>query len=252
MELTLIGIGSGNPAHLTGDAIAALGQAELILIPSKSDDKQELAELREAICANFVSATKTRLQRFDMPERDPQIADYKARVDLWHDAIAAAWQAAIPPETRKVALLVWGDPSLYDSTLRIAARLKEQQDITVKVIPGLTSLQLLTAAHAIPLNNLAEPFLITTGRRLRDHGWPAGVDSIAVLLDGECSFATLPSDGLHIWWGAYVGMPGQILLSGPLAETGPKISARREQARRERGWIMDIYLLRRTESADPD
>lgn len=245
MELTLIGIGSGNPDHLTGEAIAALGASELILIPSKSDEKQELALLREAICARFLTPGITRLQRFDMPQRDPSITDYTTRVDAWHDAIAIAWQAAVPPNVQRVALLVWGDPSLYDSSLRIAARLNEQQDLTVRVIPGLTSLQLLTAAHAIPLNDLAQPFLVTTGRRLRENGWPVGVDTVAVMLDGECSFTTLPPKGLHIWWGAYVGMPGQILLSGPLADTAPRILARRAEARQQRGWIMDIYLLRR-------
>lgn len=245
MELTLIGIGSGNSDHLTGEAIAALRACDLILIPSKSDEKQELALLREGICARFLTPGGPRLQRFDMPQRDPAIEDYKTRVDSWHDAIASAWRAAIAPDAQRVALLVWGDPSLYDSTLRIAARLDPQQNTVVRVIPGLTSLQLLTAAHGIPLNDLGESFLVTTGRKLRENGWPVGVDTVAVMLDGDCAFSSLPAKGLHIWWGAYVGMSGQILLSGPLANTAPRIIASRTAAREKRGWIMDIYLLRR-------
>ena len=86
--------------------------------------------------------------------------------------------------------------------------------------------------------------MVTTGRQLRDHGWPAGVDTAVVMLDGQCSFTTLPADGLHIWWGAYLGMPQQLLDSGPLAEAGPRIETTRARARERHGWIMDIYLLR--------
>jgi precorrin-6A synthase len=84
-----------------------------------------------------------------------------------------------------VALMVWGDPSLYDSTLRIAARLG---DVAVRVIPGITSLQVLTAAHAIPLNSLAAPVTITTGRQLREHGWPEVPVTVAVMLDKGGAF----------------------------------------------------------------
>ena len=115
----------------------------------------------------------------------------------------------------------------------------------MRVVPGITSLQALTAAHAIPLNDLGAPVVITTGRQLRDFGWPQGADRVAVMLDGKCSFATLPPAGLHIWWGAYVGMTHQLLLSGALADIGERIITTRTEARARHGWIMDIYLLHR-------
>ncbi|MBB1652331.1 hypothetical protein A9976_23160 [Delftia sp. UME58] len=62
---------------------------------------------------------------------------------------------------------------------------------------------------------------------------------------GQCSFTELPSHGLHIWWGAYLGMDRQMLDSGPLAEAAPRIVQARAAARERHGWIMDIYLLRR-------
>lgn len=86
---------------------------------------------------------------------------------------------------------------------------------------------------------------ITTGRRLRDHGWPEGADTVVVMLDGDCAFRDLPPEGLTIWWGGYVGMAQEVLDHGPLAEAGPRIIAARAQARARHGWIMDIYLLRR-------
>jgi len=56
---------------------------------------------------------------------------------------------------------------------------------------------------------------------LRDTGFPAGVDTAVVMLDGGCAFQTLRGQGFDIWWAGYAGM--------------------REE-------IMDIYLLRRTVS----
>ena len=245
MQLTLIGIGTGNPDHLTLQAIKAINAQDLILIPRKGEGKADLAELRRAICDDVLTNDATQMIEFDLPVRDEATADYRQRVDDWHDAIALAWQAAMAqvPEARRVALLVWGDPSLYDSTLRIAARLAPQPEI--EVIPGITSLQALTAAHAIPINEIGAPFTVTTGRRLREEGWPAGVDTIAVMLDGGCAFQTLPGQDFHIWWGGYVGMKEQIICEGLLSEVAERIIEMRAKARADHGWIMDIYVLRK-------
>ncbi len=247
MDLTLVGIGTGNPDHLTLQAIRALNDADLILIPRKGEGKSDLAELRRAICAAVLTNPATRIVEFDLPTRNEATTDYLQRVNDWHDAIAAVWTAAItaaPAPRDRVALLVWGDPSLYDSTLRIADRLSPKPRITV--IPGITSIQALTAAHAIPLNQINGPVTITTGRQLRDHGFPPGTDTCVVMLDGECSFQTLDPAGIQIWWAGYAGMAEQITDAGPLAEAGPRILTARASARAGHGWIMDIYLLHRS------
>ena len=246
IELTLIGIGTGNPDHLSLQAVAEIAAAELILIPLKGAEKEDLAGLRRSICLRHAGPA-TRIAEFALPTRDAADPDYRHGVTAWHDAIARQWTATIrahlPGLAGKVALLVWGDPSLYDSTLRIAGRL--EMALTIRVIPGITAIQALCAAHAIPLNAVGAPVQITTGRRLREHGWPAGVDRIVVMLDGECSFQSLDPQGMTIWWGAYLAMPEQMLRHGPLATTGPAIIAARAEARARHGWIMDIYLLER-------
>ncbi len=244
MELRLIGIGTGNPDHITLEGVRALQSAGLVLIPRKGAEKRDLADLRREICAR-VLGEEARIVEFDLPKRDDS-GDYIAGVADWHDAVAAAWQAALAAQTplpASAALLIWGDPSLYDSSLRIAGRLDPQPDI--RVIPGITALQALTAAHRIPLNAVGAPVLITTGRRLRDEGWPACATTVAVMLDGGCAFQAIDPAGVTIWWGAYLGMDGEILRAGRLAEVGPEIAAAREQARAAHGWIMDSYLLRR-------
>jgi precorrin-6A synthase len=247
IDLHLIGIGTGDPDHLTRAAEAAMRAADLILLPRKRAEAAALFDLRRALC-DAVLAKPARAVAFDLPERDGDMP-YLSAVRDWHAAIAAAWAAQIAahlPSGGRLALLVWGDPSLYDSSLRIAARLRAGgMAMRVTVVPGITSLQALTAAHAIPLNDLAAPVLVTTGRRLADGGWPAGVDTLAVMLDGQEAFTALDPAGVQIWWGAYLGLAQQALAAGPLAEVGPAIRVRRAALRAEHGWIMDTYLLRR-------
>lgn len=249
LQLTLIGIGTGNPDHLTLEAVKSINAQDLILIPQKGEGKSDLAELRREICSEVLSNPDTRLIEFDLPVRDETTVDYRQRVDDWHDAIAQIWASTMSehPGAKKVALLVWGDPSLYDSTLRIAARLRPLP--TVKVIAGITSLQALTAAHAMPINEIGAPFTVTTGRRLRSEGFPPGVDTAVVMLDGACAFQSLPQEAFTIWWGGYVGMREQITCAGPLTEVADQIIEMRAAARAAHGWIMDIYVLRRTKAS---
>ncbi len=250
IQLSLIGIGTGNPDHVTGEARAAMNAADLILVPLKGENKADLAGLRLAICKACVTNPATRIETFDLPVRDPATPDYLNRVNDWHDAIAGVWEACIRAHLEagggpRVALLVWGDPSLYDSTLRIADRVGTRLPLKLRVIPGITAIQALCAAHAIPLNDLGAPVVITTGRQLRDKGWPEAAGTVVVMLDAGGAFETLPPEGMQIWWGGYVGMAEQILIAGPLAEAAPQIMAARAEARAAHGWIMDIYLMRR-------
>jgi len=246
LTLSLIGIGCGDPEQLTLAAVRAINAADLILIPRKGEDKTDLAELRREICARVLTNAATRVVEFDLPVRDTERDDYRAGVDDWYDAIARAWASEIAAHLGadgRVALLIWGDPSLYDSSLRIARRLKPEP--AIEVIPGITAIQALSAAHKIPLNEIGKPFLVTTGRQLRDKGWPDGVETVVVMLDGGNAFQSLDAKGMQIWWGAYLGMPHQIIMSGALAEIGEKIADVRAEARARHGWIMDSYIIRR-------
>ena len=242
IDLWLIGIGTGNPEHVTLEARRALREAALVMVPRKGPDKADLADLRRQILSE--TDCPARVVAFDMPVRDETLP-YAVRVERWHDAIAAIWADVIARETPQgpVALLVWGDPGLYDSTLRIAARLDPAPRL--RVVPGITALQALTAAHAIPFNTINGAVVVTTGRRLRDHGWPDGAETVVVMLDGLCSFQHLPPEGLHIWWGGFLGMREQVLVSGALADVGGQIIETRIAARAQHGWIMDTYLMRK-------
>ncbi len=248
IDLALVGIGSGKTDHLTLEAVRVLNEADLILIPRKRDEAASLAEMRHQICKDVLTAPLPKIAEFHIPDRDPAIADYAERVRVWHETISEAWASAIGkhlPDGGNVALMILGDPSLYDSTLRIAGLLTKPLNMTVRVIPGITSIQALTAGHAAPLNEIGAPVTITTGRQLRENGWPDGATTIVVMLDGETSFQRLDPHGVTIWWSAYAGMPEEIRFHGPLAEVGPRIVEARAAARARLGWIMDIYLLRK-------
>lgn len=250
IELLLIGIGTGNPDHLTCEATRVMNTADLILLPRKGKARSDLIDLRRAICAN-VLVKKVPIVEFDMPERSVEDT-YLNAVNDWHDAIAEIWQTQIDRNLSgggRVALLVWGDPSLYDSTLRIADRLTVAGKLTrVQVVAGITSIQALTAAHVIPLNPIAGSLTITTGRALRSKGWPPGADTVVVMLDSGCAFEVLAPEGITIWWGAYLGLPYQALDQGPLALAAPRIAQRRAELRKRHGWIMDIYLMRKEQT----
>ncbi len=239
-ELWLVGIGTGSPAHVTLEGMQALRDAAVILVPDKGAGKDDLAAMRHNILA--ASGTKARVINFNYPVRDTGLP-YQERVMLWHDEIAVRWQKAMVEADQKgpVALLVWGDPSLYDSTLRIAERLVPAPQL--RVVPGITAVQALTAAHALPLNTINGAVTITTGRRLRDYGWPDGAETLAVMLDATCAFQDMPADA-HIWWGAFLAMPEQILAKGRIGDVAARIVSMRESARARHGWIMDSYLMR--------
>ncbi len=249
LTLVLIGIGTGNPRHLTQEAVEAMNAVDALLIPRKGADKEDLADLRREVCARNLRKPGPRLHEFDLPIRDSANANYRQGVDDWHDAIADTWTRALSealPQGGTAGFLVWGDPSLYDSTLRITERLRKRMPLTVRVIPGITAIQALTAGHGITLNEIGAPFVVTTGRRLREEGWPPAADTVVVMLDGSCSFQSLDPAGIEIWWSAYAGMETEIRIAGPLSEVSERIVAARKQARDQHGWIMDIYLLRRS------
>ncbi|MGB1235928.1 MAG: SAM-dependent methyltransferase, partial [Planktomarina sp.] len=174
-NLWLVGIGTGSPTHITLEGQQALRDAAVILLPRKGTGKDDLAQLRERILEDAGATAK--VVPFEMPVRDDTLP-YQDRVTAWHDEIAVRWKAALASTQTKgpVALLVWGDPGLYDSTLRIADRLSPAP--TIRVVPGVTALQALTAAHAIPFNTVNGPVTVTTGRQIRDHGWPTDAVSV--------------------------------------------------------------------------
>jgi precorrin-6A synthase len=249
-KVLLIGIGAGNPEYVTIQAINALNQVSVFFIPNKGIDKRDLARLRRKICDRFIENTNYRTVDFDTPVRDSSCPSYGEGVDRWHDDVEGVYERLLMEELGEGecgAFLVWGDPSLYDSALRILDRIRAKGsfELEYEVIPGISSVQALAAAHKVPLNCIGESVMITTGRRLVE-GFPNNVDSVVVMLDGQSAFKSVDED-VDIYWGAYVGTEDEILVSGKLREVLDEIERVREAARERKGWIMDTYLLKRAD-----
>ncbi len=251
-KLFVIGIGAGNPDYITVQAINALKQTDVVFAIDKGEEKHELLSLRTTLCERYMSAC--RIVQIAEVERDADASCYEAAVREWHERRATACEDAIGKELGEDecgAFLVWGDPSLYDSTLRILERIAARGMIRFdyEIIPGITSIQALAARHRVPLNRIGEPIYITTGRRLAA-GMPNKMDNVVVMLDGECAFKTIADAGIDIYWGAYLGTDDEILVSGDLKARGDEIERLRREARAKKGWIMDTYLLRRRTPTD--
>ena len=246
----VIGIGAGDPDYLTVQAIEALNSTDVFFLSDKGEAKHDLVALRREICSRFIRDRSYRFVELPDPERSAPLsgqAGYREAVSDWHAARAQVWAQAIETELAPNgvgAFLAWGDPSLYDSTLRILDAVAAEVDIEYDVIPGITAVQALTARHRILLNEIGEPVLVTTGRQLRTRGMSgSAVGSVIVLLDAECAFQACPPN-TRIWWGAYLGTDHELLVAGTIGEVGKQIEELRAEARAQHGWIMDTYLLR--------
>ncbi|MDB4975225.1 MAG: hypothetical protein JWN48_3566 [Myxococcaceae bacterium] len=248
-RLLLIGMGAGDPEHLTVQAIEALNQVDVFFVMDKGAVKGELSWLRKQVCERFIREQTYRVVETRDPVRDPAIASYGERVQAWHGERAALYEQMLRRELGDEdcgAFLVWGEPALYDSTLRIVEQVlaRGQVAFSYEIIPGISSIQVLAARHKIALNRIGGAVHITTGRRL-SAGVQPELDDLVVMLDGECSFKTLDAADWDIYWGAYLGTERELLVAGRLAEVSAQIERVREAARAEHGWIMDTYLLRR-------
>jgi precorrin-6A synthase len=250
-RLRIIGIGPGGPDQLTVEAVEALNDVDVFLLPDKGIP--DLVALREEILERHVRGSY-RLVTVADPPRDRSPADltgYGAAVSDWHEARALALEQVIAELPEEVGgILVWGDPSLYDSTLRIVGDILSRGIVSFDhdVVPGVSSVSLLAARHRIVLHRVGEPVTVTTGRRLLDTVAVAPVDNVVVMLDGDLACASLDTAAWDVWWGANLGTSNEALVAGRLADVLPRIRAARSRTKQARGWVMDTYLLRRRSS----
>ena len=250
-KLLVIGIGAGNPDYITMQAVKALNRVDVFFLMEKGESKNQLIEWRREICERYISDRDYRVVEAHSPERARGDVDYKTSVDDLNLAKQQTFERLINEEMADGqcgGFLVWGDPALYDSTIRILQAILASGvcAFEFEVIPGITSVQALTAQHKVPLNRIGQSVEITTGRRLAA-GQAGEADSVVVMLDAQDAYRQVADQETDIYWGAYLGTPDEILISGKLKDVADEIARVRHAAREANGWIMDTYLLRKPE-----
>src|SRR5262245_33898522 len=175
-KILVIGIGPGHPEQITVQAIRAMRAVDVFFVIDKRDETADLVRLRHELCERYATTRPYRFVTIADPPRDRSASGYEEAVVDWHRRRATALRDAIDRELRDDetgGFLTWGDPCLYDSILRILEQVVGDGDaFDYEVIPGVTSVQALTASHRVPLNRIGEAVLVTTGRNL-SAGWPA-------------------------------------------------------------------------------
>lgn len=243
-RVVVVGIGMG-PQHVTPEAAAALAGVDVVLAFAKEADGGEdpLLAVRREVCAQHDLPL---VVLPDPPRARQEGVDYPAAVDAWHHARVAAYEQALAGHEGVLGLLVWGDPGLYDSTLRLLDALGARVPLDVEVVAGISSLQLLAARHRVVLHDVGRPLHVTTARRLPE-ALAQGQRNLVVVLNRRVEL-----DGLEdwsIWWAANLGGVGEALVAGRVGDVLPAIGAERARAKQEAGWVLDLYLLRAPEDA---
>jgi precorrin-6A synthase len=255
-KILIIGIGAGNPDYITIQAVKALNQVDVFFLIDKGVAKDRLVEWRKEICERYITDRDYRFAHATSPELVIGKPDLEACVDELNRDKQRVFERLIAEEMvdgECGAFLVWGDPTLYDSTIRIVEAIAKtgRHDLEYEVIPGISSVQALAAKHRVPLNRIGQPIEITTGRKMAE-GFPENVDSVVVMLDAEGVYKQFAAEDIDIFWGAYVGTDQEILISGKLKDVADDIDRVRVEARRANGWIMDSYLMRKAQPEAPD
>ncbi|MBK8463871.1 MAG: precorrin-6A synthase (deacetylating) [Nigerium sp.] len=253
-ELALIGIGAGHPDWVTLAAVEAIRRLDVLFVVVKEGEYDDLVDARRAIVARHRSTPLRTIELIDPPRPWRTTPDYPAAVARWREQRLRSWGAAVAAELGEAEVggfLVWGDPSLYESTLAIAQTLiaAASWPIALSVLPGISCVHALTAAHRIPLNRQGRAVQIAPARLLAG-GMPGFVDDVVVMLDGRQTFSLIDPAGLDIYWGAYLGTPDEILIAGDLAGVRDEILRVRADALARLGWVFDTYLLRRRDHED--
>ena len=230
-KVLLIGIGAGDPSYVTVQAVEALNSVDVFFVLEKAAEQEDLVALRREIVDRYVKAPFRMVAAADPPRgRD---------VEAWRRSRADLVAGLLRDEEGVGAFLVWGDPSLYDGMIDVLSRIGVEYD----VIPGISAVSALAARHRLVLNRVAGDVLVTTGRRVAA-GLPDDARDVVVMLDSGLAFTALEGEW-EIYWGAYLGTPDEILISGSLRDVADEIVRVRAEARTRKGWMFDTYLLRR-------
>src|SRR5215203_1316849 len=152
--ILVIGIGMGHPDQVTVQAMDAMRRVDVFFVVDKATNRapdgeaDALVRARVELCERHLVEGSYRIVTVEDPPRQRAGNHYRDAVESWHAARAERFERAIADELGPDGcggILVWGDPSLYDSTLRILDLVADRggAQFAVEVVPGISSVQVL-------------------------------------------------------------------------------------------------------------
>jgi precorrin-6A synthase len=252
-RIRIIGVGPGDPELVTLEAVEAMRSVDFFVVTDKSGTVKKgmpdpLVHARERLLDRHLERPAVVVKVDDAPrERREEFTgtdeDYRAAVVAWHAARIEKYVDVLSRRDGDAGFLVWGDPAFYDSTIRVIDAVAEHLDVEVDVIPGISSIQLLAARHRLVLHGVGAPLHVTTARGVQE-AVAAGQTNLVVMLNRVIDLPGL--EDWSIWWGGNLGTADEELVAGKAGDVLPEIDAARERLRAAAGWVMDIYLLRKS------
>ena len=97
-RVLVIGIGAGDPEHVTVQAINALNQADVFFVIEKGHETEELVALRREICERFIKERRYRFVDMETPKRSQEFSDYRSNVEEWHASIEKNYKRLLKEE----------------------------------------------------------------------------------------------------------------------------------------------------------
>jgi precorrin-2/cobalt-factor-2 C20-methyltransferase len=150
-ELIAVGVGPGDPELITLKGLRAIQSADVIFTPlSREGD----ASIALQIATPWIDQERQRLVSLPLP----MTRDAGQLRPAWQ-AAAATIQQELTGSQRGVYLLL-GDPLLYGTFSYLWRELHTAANITVKIIPGITSFAAAAAAGGVPLTMADERLIV--------------------------------------------------------------------------------------------
>jgi precorrin-2/cobalt-factor-2 C20-methyltransferase len=146
-----VGVGPGDPEHLTLKALRTLREADRVFVP-ETNARPGVAGRAEVIVAEHVPAERIERVRFAM-------GDDGARARHWNAAGEAI--AAVARAGGTAAFATIGDPNLYSTFTYVAQTVRALvAGVEVRTVPGITAMQDLAARSGTVLAEGSEPLTL--------------------------------------------------------------------------------------------
>tara|TARA_B100000965_G_scaffold90326_1_gene73462 strand:+ start:890 stop:1618 length:729 start_codon:yes stop_codon:yes gene_type:complete len=150
-NLTIAGVGPGDPSLLTLAAINAIQDSTVVSYPVSIKGGESLAE---KIASKWISKNKKKL-----PLHFPMVDDENTLKKAWR--VAGNELMKFVERGERVVFLSQGDISLFSTGSYLAKELeKSHPECVVKLIPGVTSFSAAAATSKLPLAFQEEQLLV--------------------------------------------------------------------------------------------